>query len=104
MPFGILGLISATALGHIYAGVGLFAAAFLNRVIQCLAVGWGLLRDPRALRLCWIYPLRDLQGFLVWVASYVSHDFYWRGEKYRFTRDGKIIAQSRELERESTRL
>jgi hypothetical protein len=46
--------------------------------------------------LCWIYPLRDLQGFLVWAASYASHDFYWRGEKYRFTRDGKIIAQSRE--------
>jgi ceramide glucosyltransferase len=96
MPFGILGLISAAALGHVYAGVGMFVAAFLNRLIQCLAVGWWLLRDSRAIRLCWIYPLRDLQGFLVWAASYASHDFYWRGEKYRFTRDGKIIAQSRE--------
>jgi ceramide glucosyltransferase len=95
MPFGILGLISAIALGHPGLGLDLFTAAFLNRVIQCLAVGWRLLRDPRALRLCWLYPLRDLQGFFVWAASFSSHDFYWRGEIYRFTDDGKIIAQSR---------
>jgi ceramide glucosyltransferase len=95
MPFGILGLISAAALGHLHAGIALFAAAFLNRVIQAVAVGWGLLKDQRALRLCWLYPLRDLQGFLVWAASFASHNFYWRGEIYRFTEDGRIIAQSR---------
>jgi hypothetical protein len=54
-----------------------------------------LLRDPRALRLCWLYPLRDFQGFVVWAASYLSRDFSWRGETYRFTRGGKIIAQDR---------
>ena len=98
MPFGILGLISAAALGNLNAGIALFAAAFLNRVIQAVAVGWGLLKDPRALRLCWLYPLRDLQGFLVWTASFASHNFYWRGETYRFTDDGRIIAQSRKSE------
>jgi hypothetical protein len=91
-------LISAGALGHLNAGIALFAAAFLNRVIQAVAVGWGLLKDRRALRLCWLYPLRDLQGFLVWAASFTSHNFYWRGEIYRFTDDGKIIAQSRKSE------
>lgn len=95
MPFGILGLISAAALGHTGLGLGLFAAAYFNRVVQAIAVGWGVLRDPRALKLCWLYPLRDLQGFLVWVGSYMSHDFHWRGEQYRFTDEGKIIAQSR---------
>jgi ceramide glucosyltransferase len=95
MPFGILGLLSAAALGHLSLGLGLLAAAFFNRVIQCLAVGWGLLRDLQALRLCWLYPVRDLQGFFVWAASFASHDFYWRGEIYRFTKDGRIIAQSR---------
>jgi ceramide glucosyltransferase len=98
MPFGILGLISAAALGHLNAGIALFAAAFLNRVIQAVAVGWGLLKDPRALRLCWLYPLRDLQGFLVWAASFASHNFFWRGETYRFTEDGRIIAQSRQTQ------
>jgi ceramide glucosyltransferase len=95
MPFGILGLVAAAALGHAQLGLALFAAAFLNRVIQAVAVGWGLLKDSRVLRLCWLYPLRDLQGFFVWAASFASHNFYWRGEIYRFTDDGRIIAQSR---------
>jgi ceramide glucosyltransferase len=98
MPFGILGLISAAALGHIRLCLWLLAAAFLNRVIQSLVVGWWLLKDPRALRYCWLYPFRDLQGFAVWVASFLSHTFYWRGERYRFTGDGRIVAQSRKAE------
>jgi ceramide glucosyltransferase len=95
MPFGMLGLIAAVALGHGGLGLALFAAAFFNRVIQSVVVGGWLLRDPRALRLCWLYPLRDLQGFAVWIASFMSHRFYWRGETYRFTSEGRIIVQDR---------
>jgi len=98
VPFGILAFISAAALGHARLGLVLLAAAVLNRVIQSVVVGWGLLKDPRALRLCWLYPLRDLQGFLVWAASFTSHRFYWRGETYRFTDDGRIIAEDRKAE------
>lgn len=95
MPFGLLGLIAAGALDEWGVGVWFLFAAFLNRVIQSLVVGWWLLEDQRALRFCWLYPLRDLQGFGVWLASFLSHTFYWRGEIYRFTEDGKIIAQTR---------
>ena len=95
MPFGLLGLIAGWAIGRLDIGVALFAVAFLNRVVQSITVGWGLLRDSRALRLSWLYPLRDLQGFLVWAASFASHNFYWRGETYRFTAEGRIIAQDR---------
>jgi len=98
MPFGILGLWSAAALGEMRLGIILLAAAFLNRLIQSLAVGWGLLKDPRALSLCWLYPVRDLQGFFLWVLSFLSHKFYWRGEIYRFTHEGRIVAQSRKTE------
>ena len=98
MPFGILGFLSAVALEEIRLGIVVLAAAFLNRLIQCLAVGWGLLKDPRALSLCWLYPVRDLQGFFVWVASFFSHKFYWRGEIYRFTAEGRIVALSRKAE------
>jgi ceramide glucosyltransferase len=96
MPFGILGFIAATALGEVRVGIAFLATAFLNRVIQSIAIGWGLLRDPRALYLCWLYPLRDLQGFVVWAASFLSHEFYWRGETYRFTDEGRIIAEERQ--------
>ena len=95
MPFGVLGLIAGVASGHSSLGLALFAAAFANRLVQALVVGGWLLRDPRAVRLCWLYPLRDLQGFAIWCASYLSRDFYWRGETYRFTRGGRIIARDR---------
>ena len=98
MPFGLLGLGAAAALGEVRIGLAWFASAFLNRMIQAIAVGWGVLKDPRALRLCWLYPLRDLQGFAVWVASFLSHNFYWRGERYRFTDDGRIVARDRTQE------
>ena len=98
VPFGILAFLSAAALGHARLGLLLFAVAVLNRLTQSVVVGWGLLKDPRALRLCWLYPLRDLQGFLVWAASFTSHRFYWRGETYRFTEDGRIIAEDRKAE------
>src|SRR5260370_29544653 len=91
MPFGALGCIGSAALGNLPLAIALLTIAFLNRMIQSVAVGWGLLRDRRALRLCWLYPLRDFQGFVVWVASYFSRDFYWRGETYRFISGGKII-------------
>jgi ceramide glucosyltransferase len=95
MPFGVLGFVAAAGLGNMRLAAAFLAIAFLNRVIQSLAVGWGLLRDRRALRLCWLYPLRDFQGFVVWAASYLSRDFYWRGETYRFTSGGRIVAQDR---------
>lgn len=97
MPFGFLGFISAAALGRVDLGLALVAAAFLNRVVQSLVIGWWLLGDPRALRFSWLYPFRDLQGFGVWVASFLSHRFYWRGEIYQFTNEGKIVAQSRKV-------
>ncbi len=95
MPFGVLGFVAAATLGNLRLAVALLGIAFINRVIQAVAVGWGLLRDPRALRLCGLYPLRDFQGFVVWAASYLSRDFYWRGEMYRFAAGGKIVAQDR---------
>ncbi len=46
MPFGVLGLIAAMALGHPGFGIALFAAAFANRVVQSIAVGWANNRRP----------------------------------------------------------
>jgi ceramide glucosyltransferase len=91
MPFGVLGLIAGSALGNVRLGIGLFAAAFLNRVVQSIAVGWGVIGDPRALYFCWLYPLRDLVGFFIWMGSFTSRNFYWRGEMYKFSKGGRII-------------
>ena len=95
MPFGLLGFVSAAALGHPGVGGALLGWAFLNRTVQCLTVGWGVIRDPRAMRYCWLYPLRDLLGFCTWVGSFLSRTFLWRGETYLFGKGGKIIPQRR---------
>ena len=95
MPFGILGLIAAAALGRWQIGVDLFALACVNRIIQSIAVGWFVARDPRALWLCWLYPVRDFFGFVAWALSYTSRKFYWRGETYRFGKGGRIAPLER---------
>ena len=98
MPFGILGLAAAGALGHWTLAWMFLGAAFLNRVIQSIAIGWGITRDPRSLSLCWLYPVRDLAGFFVWVGSYTSRRFYWRGETYAFGKGGRIAPEQRQTE------
>lgn len=95
MPYGLLGLVSATALGNPRLGFALIASAVLNRIVQCVAVGWGVIGDPRALWLSWLYPLRDLLGFCTWGGSFTSRSFLWRGETYQFGEGGKIIPQHR---------
>jgi ceramide glucosyltransferase len=96
IPFGALGLIAAAALGHLAFGVVFLAWSFANRIVQSVAVGYFVIGDRRALRLCWLYPLRDLLGFIVWLASYCGgSSFRWRGELYRFTPGGRIISVQR---------
>src|SRR5271165_157141 len=95
MPFGILGFIAAAALGRWQLGVALLALACVNRVIQSIAVGWFVARDPRAIWLCWFYPLRDFFGFVAWALSYTSRELYWRGETYRFGKGGRIAPLER---------
>jgi ceramide glucosyltransferase len=95
VPFGLLGWISAVALGRPQFGLALLLAAILNRMIQSMAIGWGVTGDVRALALCWIYPLRDVIGFFAWAGSYFSRTFLWRGELYRFGAGGRITAEHR---------
>ena len=95
VPFGLLGWISAAALGRPHLGLALLAAAALNRMVQSVAIGWGITGDLRALGLCWLYPLRDLVGFFAWAGSYFSRTFLWRGELYRFGAGGRITAEHR---------
>jgi len=95
MPFGLLGLFTASVLGHTPCGIALFAGALVNRLLLSASVGWGVARDPRALTLCWLYPLRDLTGFFIWLGSYTSRRFYWRGETYQFGKGGRITPEHR---------
>ena len=91
VPFGLIGLAAAWALGHPLLGAWLLAAAVLNRMVESLVIGWGIVRDPIALRSPWLYPVRDLLGFLVWCASYVSRKAVWRDHRFELVEGGKIV-------------
>jgi ceramide glucosyltransferase len=91
MPFGVLGLVAAGALHHWVLGAGLFAAAYLNRVIMAVVAGWSVVRDRRALRLAWLYPVRALMGFVFWCASYSGREIEWRGDWYRLEDGGRMV-------------
>jgi ceramide glucosyltransferase len=95
VPFGLMALVAAAALGSLRLGIALFAWSVMNRIIQALVVGWGTTRDKRSLILCWLYPLRDLIGFFLWVASFNGGTFFWRGELYRFEPGGRIVPEHR---------
>jgi ceramide glucosyltransferase len=91
MPYGILGLLAGAASGHLTLGAGLLAAAIVNRMLESWVIGWGVVRDPRARRELWLYPARDLLGFAVWCASYLSKSAVWRDHRYQLIRGGRIV-------------
>jgi ceramide glucosyltransferase len=91
MPFGLLGLVAGAILYNWQLGLGLFAWAFLNRAIQAIVVGSGVLGDRDSLKLCWLYPLRDLMGFFVWCASFTGSEIVWRNERYRLVPGGRMV-------------
>ncbi len=91
MPFGLLGVAVAMAMGHPGLAVALATAAVVNRVLMAALAGWGVVRDPQALRLCWLYPLRDLMGFCFWLCSFAGNTITWRGRRYRLELHGLMV-------------
>jgi len=91
MPFGILGLVAACALGLPMLGVGFLAYAVLNRMAEALIAGWGVVEDPFCRRYFWLYPARDLLGFFLWCASFFGTTITWRGERYRLEPEGRMV-------------
>lgn len=82
MPYGILGFLAAAGLGHWGFAAFFLGAAVLNRLIEAWAVGWIVVRDPQIRRAPWLYPLRDLLGFVVWFASYLNLPYVWRDGRF----------------------
>jgi ceramide glucosyltransferase len=82
VPYGLLGFLAAAGLGHWGLGAILLSATVLNRVAEAWLVGWMVVRDPQVRRAPWLYPLRDLLGFLVWFASYLNLRYVWRDSRF----------------------
>lgn len=94
MPFGLLGMAAGWMLGDWTLALELMSLAILNRIVQALVVGWGVVRDRRSLWFSWLYPARDLLGFVLWCASFLGAGIVWRGERYRLTAGGRMVRES----------
>jgi ceramide glucosyltransferase len=94
MPFGLLGLVTGIATGSWTLGFELLSWAVLNRVVQSVIVGWGLLHDSRSLWFCWLYPVRDLLGCFLWAGGYFGTEIVWRGEHYQLESGGKMTRKA----------
>jgi ceramide glucosyltransferase len=90
-PFGLLGLFALLLGAPTWAGLSLFAYSLLLPMLQALAAGYGVVRDPLALSWWSLYPLRDLLGFFVWGASFFGAAITWRGELYHLKSGGRMV-------------
>jgi len=95
MPYGFLALLGATLLGRPAMGFGLLCLATLNRLIEAYVVGWRLTGDRECLTKPWLYPMRDLLGFAVWAASYLSRRMRWRDGRFELVKGGRILVRDR---------
>jgi ceramide glucosyltransferase len=95
VPYGLLGLLACTLLHRPEWGLLLLAWSILNRIVEALAIGWGVTRDRECLRRPWLYVLRDLLGFCVWVASYLSRNMRWREGRFELVKGGRILVRDR---------
>jgi ceramide glucosyltransferase len=97
VPYGLLGLVAGIALGMPRLGLALFGAALLNRIIESWLVGWCVVRDSVALKQIWMFPLRDLLGFAVWIASYTGARTAWRDSRYELRGDKIVLRENAEV-------
>jgi len=92
MPFGLLALGAAVAMGRPVLGAALFAWGVGTRWAIAWAAGGRVVRDPSWFGLYVLYPVRDLMGFGFWAASYLSSEIVWRDKVYELLPRGKMRA------------
>jgi ceramide glucosyltransferase len=89
VPFGLLGLVWGLLAGHPMAGGLWLLATCANRWAMAAGV-LAALEDEQAGWPTLIYPLRDLLGFAVWVASYIGSTMVYHGGEYSLGPDGRF--------------
>jgi ceramide glucosyltransferase len=96
IPYGLLAVVAGMMMHRPVLGLGLLAFSLVNRLVEALVIGWGITRDRQCLAKSWLYPLRDLLGFAVWVASYLSRNMRWRDGRFELVAGGKILVRNRD--------
>ena len=72
------------------AGAGLMGL----RVAAGLVTGVGVLGDRRALRDCFLIPVRDVAGLAIWAAGLFGSTVVWRDARRRLDGAGRIVGKA----------
>lgn len=89
VPFGLMGLLDGLLSGHPLLGLLWLLLTVGNRWVQAIAILLAL-GDPQWVLHTLMYPLRDLLGSIIWLASYGGENFYYRGKVYKLKPGGKV--------------
>jgi ceramide glucosyltransferase len=102
LPFGIAAGAGAAFTGHAAWGIGLLLWSVLTRWALALAVGRLVVGDRDWAGLLVLYPIRDLMGFIFWMASYRGSRVLWRGRVFQLLPGGRMRTASRTRKGESS--
>ena len=89
VPFGLAGLLWGLMTEHAALGLLWLLATCAGRGLMAAVVLWALEDEQPAIPIL-IYPLRDLLGFAVWVASYLGDRMQYHGGRYSLGRGGRF--------------
>ena len=92
VPFGLLGFVVASALGHGEWGAAMLVWSVASRLALSVVVGRLVVEDKSWFGLLVLYPVRDLMGFCFWAASYGSSRILWRGRVFELLPGGRMRA------------
>lgn len=60
------------------------------RTAAAVATAEFVVHDPLLRRQCWLLPLQDLLGFVVWMGGFLGDKIIWRDRKCTVLRDGRL--------------
>lgn len=91
VPFGVLALAAYGGAGHAGTGAAMLALTLVLRMVHCALVAGVAVHDRVTMNRAWLYPLRDLMGFVFWVRSYAAgRHLRYRGEAYELLPAGRL--------------
>jgi ceramide glucosyltransferase len=91
VPFGLMAWFAAAMMHHAALGFGLLSYSVILGAAQALIVGAAVVEERSLLRTAFLYPLRNLMGFVYWAASYGSREIVWRNQIYRLSEGGLMM-------------
>lgn len=90
-PFGLLAFLGGALSHHAMWGAALFGFTLLLKIAQSTIVGGVVVGSKQSVREAFLYPLRDLIGFLLWAASYANNTLHWHGKIFELEPGGTMV-------------